>query len=255
MKKLMLLLAILLVATFASAQMGQTVLNNTIPEAFVNTPGAGPNNLGGPGLGRHDIIDPVANVPLGCESCHLPHTAPKYGSSFLWAWSSIPASVGTYVTQTNTGGPLVPPANAAAARTGATRSILCLSCHDATSANANNVVGAFKLTDTVNGVATGVAGFAGPFPNSLAGQHPVDATVPANADYQFVTPAPGSPDEVTDTIGVDIQLPLWGAKVECSSCHDQHNDYTTSVAGGGGYPFLRWANVNGTALCRQCHNK
>ncbi len=260
-KKLLLVLALVLAASVASAQLtdthgqGASVLNGGISEAFVSVPGAGPTAYG-PGLGRHDLLNPVNGASLGCETCHLPHTAPKYGSSFLWAWKNLPAAgVNTYITATN-GGALNPPSG----RSGNTRSVLCLSCHDAATADANGVVGAFKLTDTVNGVVGGVAGFSGVLPRDLTGQHPVDATVPTNADYQLAQFVSGSlassADEATAFIGVDTKLPLWDdARVECSTCHDQHNDYTTSAPGGGGYPFLRWANANGTALCRQCHNK
>ncbi len=265
MKKLVLVLAMLLVASVAFAQLtdthgqGASVLNGGISEAFVTVPGAGPTPYG-PGLGRHDLLNPTNGSPLGCETCHLPHTAPGFGAAFLWAWRNLPTgAVATYNTETNSGrvlGPLAKPGN----RAGAARSLLCLSCHDAATASSNGVVGAFKLVDTVNGSPSGIAGVSGIFPRDLTGQHPVDATVPTNADYQLAQFVSGSlsnsADSATAFIGVDTQLPLWDdARVECSSCHDQHNDYTTSAPGGGGYPFLRWANANGTALCRQCHNK
>ena len=257
MKKIMLTLAILLVACFAFAQQsptgqGPTNLNGGIPESWINiAPGAGPSVLG-PGLGRHDLYDGNTQTPLGCESCHLPHTAPTYGGSFLWAWKTVPTNVTTYTTDTNPSGALVTPVG----RTANTRSMLCLTCHDGTSASANNITGnvvpqgaPYALIFTTSGTG------------SISSQHPVDALVPVNADYQAVTPVTtslsASPDSVSGIIGASPGLPLWGAdyRVECTSCHDQHNDYTSNMGTAGGIPFLRVANTNGVVLCRQCHNQ
>lgn len=254
MKKFMFLLAVVSLATFAAAQItgqGATVLNGGITENWSNiAPGAGPNNNGGPGLGRHALWSAGGNA-LGCETCHLPHTAPVYGSSFLWAWKTTPTNVTTYITDTNVGGALVTPTG----RTANTRSMLCLTCHDATSASSNGITASiaqaglpFALLNTAGGTG------------SLGGQHPVDALVPVNSDYAPVVPVTAtlsqSADSVSGQIGANM-LPLWGSdyRVECSSCHDQHNDYTADNGVNGGYPFLRVANTNGTTLCRECHNK
>jgi len=256
MKKIMLTLAILLVACFAFSQQspqgqGPTNLNGGIPESWINiAPGAGPSVLG-PGLGRHDLYDGVTSMPLGCESCHLPHTAPTYGSSFLWAWKVVPTNVTTYTTDTNPSGALIAPVG----RSANTRSMLCLTCHDGTSASANFITGnvvpqgaPYALIFTTSGIG------------SISSQHPVDALVPINADYQAVVPVTtslsASADSVSGTIGTD-NLPLWGTdyRVECTSCHDQHNDYTSNMGTAGGVPFLRVANTNGVALCRECHNQ
>src|SRR5271157_5382793 len=227
MKKIMLTLAILLVACFAFAQQnplgqGPTILNGGIPESWTNiAPGAGPSVLG-PGLGRHDLYDGSTGKPLGCESCHLPHTAPVYGGSFLWAWKTVPTNLTTYTTDTNPSGALVTPVG----RSANTRSMLCFTCHDGTSASANAITG--------NVVLQGA-------PYALV----------------FTTSLSASPDSVSGIIGASPGLPLWGAdyRVECTSCHDQHNDYTSDAGTAGGVPFLRVANTNGVALCRQCHNQ
>jgi len=54
--------------------------------------------------------------------------------------------------------------------------------------------------------------------------------------------------------GAAGQLPLYGtatanATVECSSCHDSHNNSLNGTSGG----FLRMANT-GSQMCKTCHN-
>jgi hypothetical protein len=193
---------------------------------------------------------------LGCESCHLPHTAPTYGTSFLWAWKNVPTNLTTYTTDTNPNGALVTPV----ARTANTRSMLCFTCHYGTSASANAIIGnvvpqgaPYALVFTSGGVG------------SISNEHPVDALVPVNVDYQAVSPVSGglsgSPDSMSGFIGTPTAtlpgLPLWGTdyRVECTSCHDQHNDYQSNQGTAGGVPFLRVANTNGVYLCRECHNQ
>jgi hypothetical protein len=260
MKKTMLLLAILLVACLAFSQQspppagqGPTIVNGGITESWTHiAPGAGPNGVGGPGLGRHDLYDGNTGTPLGCETCHVPHTAPTYGTSFLWAWKNVPTNLTTYTTDTNPSGALVAPV----ARTANTRSMLCFTCHDGTSANANGITGNIVPQGAPYALLMTTGGSG-----SISSQHPVDALVPVNADYQAVTPVTTglstSPDSVSGTVGASPGLPVWGTdyRVECTSCHDQHNDWQTNNGTSGGIPFLRVANTNGVALCRQCHNQ
>jgi len=254
MKQIVIVLAMLLVASLAFAQnpsgQGPTVLNGGITsQPSAGFPGAGPNNRGGPGLGRHDLQDSVSSQPLGCETCHLPHTAPFYGKSLLWAWKNLPSSLPTYITPTNPSGALVTPTGI----NGNSRSMLCFSCHDATSVSSNGITAAniiagaglpYPLVTTVAGAS-----------NQLESQHPVDAIFPGTGDY--VQPVVGAGWYYsTASVGVDT-LPLWDAAyhMECATCHDAHNDYPTAgVAPNGGAPFLRVANTNGTYLCRECHN-
>jgi hypothetical protein len=271
MKKLIVVAAeVLLVGAVAFAQLNQgpTILNGGITSTpSTGFAGAGPNNLGGPGLGRHDL-QTLGGTALGCETCHLPHTAPSYGTSFLWAWKYLPTTnVSTYQTETNPSGALSPVPLAStnpgylAARSGNVRSMLCLTCHDGTSMAANNI----QSGNTVNGLpfqllATGSG-------QNMSNEHPVDAVFPPSSNTQYVQPNLGisnGPGQSTGAVGRD-QLPLWntGASgtgnpgVECVSCHDPHNDYLTNspTGSGGGVPFLRVANLNGTYLCRECHNQ
>jgi nitrate/TMAO reductase-like tetraheme cytochrome c subunit len=251
MKKLFVLVVILLAASFMMAQPGKTVLGGNIVENWNNmAPNAGPNPLGGPGLGRHDLWSATNGSPLGCETCHLPHTAPTFGAAYLWAYKVVPASVQTYITTKNATGSMTFTGVRTAS---ATRSILCMSCHDGASANTNGINGNVAKNGLPYAL-TQVGSTAG-----LSNQHPVDALVPNNLDYAIVTPVTStvdSADSISATIGTN-SLPLWGTdyRVECTSCHDQHNDYTVDQGVQGGAPFLRVANSTGVELCRSCHNK
>jgi len=258
-KKLVLVLAMLLVAFFAFAQkspsgQGPTILNGGLTSVPGGFPGAGPpNNPLYPGLGRHDLKDATTGNPIGCESCHIPHTAPTWGTAFNWAWTALPVTLYTYYTTLNPSGSLTQPVSgvgpASAVPSGNARSMLCFSCHDGTSATNNGVVGGVTFNGTPYALVTTSTGTG-----SLGNQHPVDAAVPTTGDY--VQPVVSSGLYGSDhTIGTQ-SLPMWNNRVECGTCHDVHNDYTTSGGGlgTGGIPFLRQDNTYGTVLCRQCHN-
>jgi hypothetical protein len=251
MKKLLVLVVILLAASFASAQMGSSVLGGTITENWtVVAPNAGPNPNGGPGLGRHDLWSATNGSPLGCETCHLPHTAPTYGTAYLWSMKTVPTTENTYITTKN---PQTAMTFSGLRNAASTRSMLCLSCHDGASANTNGI-NANVAKAGLPYALIAVGSTAG-----LSSQHPVDALVPANLDYAIVSPVTStvdSADSITATIG-NNSLPLWGTdyRVECTSCHDQHNDYVVDNGVNGGAPFLRVANTTGVELCRSCHNQ
>jgi len=263
-QKLVLVLGILMVASVAFAQnppgQGPTYLNGGLTGTPGGFTGSGPNNQGGPGLGRHDLWSTATSRPLGCERCHLPHTAPTWGATFLWAWRNMPTmNLPTYETPTNPSGYLAPvPTAVTGPPIGNSRSMLCFSCHDGTSMNANNIQGG----NTYNGTPYPLIN-SGTNPNGLQTEHPVDAIFPNRTDYaQPVLVTGGWYDEVA-YVGID-QLPLWYAGapghvttspgVECGTCHDVHNDYTADNGPNGGIPFLRVANTYGTYLCRECHN-
>jgi hypothetical protein len=165
----------------------------------------------------------------------------------MWAWRNVPTNVTTYVTATNPSGALVTPNGT----TGNARSMLCLTCHDGTSASANGVTANVSLSGAPYPLLNTSGGIG-----NLGTEHPVDAIFPNSSDYvqPVVLGSLGMPGP-TATVGVD-DLPLWDAAhhVECGTCHDVHNDYTANNGSAGGIKFLRVANTNGTYLCRECHN-
>jgi predicted CXXCH cytochrome family protein len=77
----------------------------------------------------------------------------------------------------------------------------------------------------------------------LSDDHPVSFTYDgalATANGGLVTPTSAAYVDSAKTI------PLFNAKLECSSCHDAHDNSHTN--------FLRKSNA-GSALCLSCHNK
>jgi predicted CXXCH cytochrome family protein len=126
---------------------------------------------------------------------------------------------------------------------------LCMSCHDGTVAV--NSLGNKSTFGTptmgsgneLDGTAKLAAGREANLGTSLTNDHPINFTYDAalaTADGGLVTPASASWVDAAHTI------PLFGAKVQCASCHEPHK--TTHGS------FLRKANA-GSAVCVTCHNK
>ena len=110
---------------------------------------------------------------------------------------------------------------------------LCLSCHDGVSAMDN-----FGGTTTGTALMGAVPGNLG---TNLSDSHPV------SIDY---TAAGGGLNATTTVtpLGGTVQSDLLGGgvTVECSSCHDPHDNTNA--------PFLIMANTN-SQLCTSCHAK
>ena len=56
----------------------------------------------------------------------------------------------------------------------------------------------------------------------------------------------------SDTYVGDPKIKLYGGFLECTTCHDPHNEGDEST--GAKYPFL-WLDNAGSNLCTTCHNK
>ena len=119
---------------------------------------------------------------------------------------------------------------------------LCLSCHDGTVAlqsfGGNTASGTTYMTGTAN-VGT-----------DLSNDHPVSFTY----DAALAIADPGLWDPTTKVIGGSGSPTItaaWlpGNKLECSSCHDVHNN-----APGTPVHLLNKSNT-ASALCLTCHNK
>jgi predicted CXXCH cytochrome family protein len=158
-----------------------------------------------------------------CIFCHTPHNANADKLAPLWNHGSSTATYTLYTSGTM---------NAAGGQPAGT-SKACLSCHDGTVAR--DTYGTRTGTSLITG-STLVG-------TDLSNDHPVSITYDAAvalADGSLKTPASASL--------VSVGVPLFGAKVECASCHDVHDN---SVVGGN---FLRVSNA-GSALCIKCHNQ
>ncbi len=126
------------------------------------------------------------------------------------------------------------------------RSKLCLSCHDGTVA-VDSFGGASGTQYISRAKNVGV---------TLKDDHPIGFvydTALANLSGTLFDPVSktvtiGS-GSATQT-GTIASLMLYdGGQVECSSCHDVHNKYTTGTSG------LMKVGSAGSAICMACHNK
>lgn len=161
-----------------------------------------------------------------CVFCHTPHNASPVAA--LWNRNTPGASYTPYASSTaraNAGQP-----------TGA--SLLCLSCHDGTTA-LGDVIGSGGSIAMAGGVSTMPAGNSR-LGTDLADDHPV--SIAYNA--ALVAARGGEladPSTLTGKVRLDA-----GGKLQCTSCHDPHDDSNGK--------FLVLANT-ASALCQTCHLK
>jgi len=167
------------------------------------------HDLSGAGYGTNQI----------CIFCHTPHNSQTQEP--LWNHAMTAATFQLYSSST---------LNATMAQPGGL-SKLCLSCHDGTVA----IDSYGARTGSVLMTGSELIG------TDLRNDPPVGFTYDAalaTADGGLVTPASASL--------VVAGIPLYTAKMECSSCHNVHDNAISK--------FLRSTN-NASALCLKCHNK
>ena len=190
-----------------------------------------------------------------CVYCHTPHHAADPTIAPLWNRSIQNLSAFTvYGSSTMDTTPSNPPSNI---------SLACLSCHDLVQSQALPQGAAYDSHRLLNFPGSGGLNSRGPTgysgtcikchtgshgsympaiyqtgPN-LTNDHPISMPYPtAVQDAAFNSP----PDDQKGWSDVR----LYRGKVECTSCHNPHNNDIT--------PFLRKANTN-SALCFTCHDK
>jgi len=227
--------------------------------------------------GPHDLsagsaVRNSANLTINaqtCVYCHVPHS----GSNNLPLWNRATPTTAYSPYSSSTSAVTATSAAIQASLSGA-----CLSCHDGSIAmdvltNVNGLPfgtlptnGQVAFTKQVgakstysnggtgtNNVMTGGLPFLG---SDLRNDHPVAIV------YQTAQTADTTHYTTVSTSGAKIyianvngNLPLYGstagaATVECSSCHDAHNNSVNGTNGG----FLRVSNA-GSAMCKTCHIK
>ncbi|MDT8442737.1 MAG: hypothetical protein RQ722_00455 [Desulfuromonadales bacterium] len=209
-----------------------------------------------------------------CVFCHTPHGGSLEGP--LWNHETPDAAAFTHYNSTTLSGTL---RGLSANRVLNDESLLCMSCHDGSVSvysvhNLNNDRGGapyetyyYNPGDTdlrIVGIAGASSARIGG--NPQAGDHNgtkrLEDDHPVSFSYQAVWEDPvyqssgakylelNDPDSA-----VADGVRFFGAtkRMECSSCHDPHVDYT--AAGNTAYaPFLITPNAN-SAMCLACHNK
>lgn len=167
---------------------------------------------------------PGVNIPGNqiCLPCHTPHNALKSGKdNVLWNHAETNQ---TFVMYDNTAGQ---PEG---------RSKMCLSCHDGVTA-IDNYGGASNGTVVLTGRSN--------FGTDLSNDHPIGIQYPTAEPAAFKDPSTFAAG-IGGGPGVHLIAVNGVERVECTSCHDPHNN--------GLGTFLR-VPIEESYLCLQCHIK
>ena len=174
-----------------------------------------------------------------CVACHTPHNANgAVTQAPLWNHRLTTTTFTVYTSSTMNSAPGQPDGI----------SKLCLSCHDGTVA-LDSFGGASGSSFIRSGLALGT---------NLSNDHPISMTY--DAALAVADPGLFNPTTKVVTVGVApfvatgtiTAIMLSAGKVQCSSCHDVHNNEV--VGGAAGRPLLR-VSKSASAICRVCHNK
>lgn len=176
---------------------------------------------------KHDFKGETSWNPSGeiCNVCHTPHNADATFTAVpLWDHTTTTATTFSFYDSGTM--------DATDPTSVSDISKACLSCHDGTVA-----VDAFGASPTSNlYLASGDDGYIG---TDLSNDHPISFSYQSSIDN-------GDGGLKAATAGGAVDDLLMSGKVECSSCHDVHDNTNA--------PFLVMSN-SGSALCLTCHNK
>ncbi|KPJ98032.1 MAG: hypothetical protein AMK71_12105 [Nitrospira bacterium SG8_35_4] len=181
----------------------------------------------------HDLTT-LAGVTEICAVCHSPHDSGTNRAANGPLWNHDLSSLTFTMYSSDTAG-----AEATPSAPGGT-SRLCLGCHDGVTAleafgggTGSTVVTGNKKIPNLNGTN-----------GNLQGTHPISIAYVASKTGLKSSPS-------TDLIGnAPIDSVLINGNVECSTCHDVHDDPVEAL---GAY-LLRADNAN-SAMCLSCHIK
>lgn len=213
--------------------------------AFAQGLGQGLGATGSP----HNFSDNVGAVETGpsgwndsqelCRVCHVPHDKNRTTGNvgFLWNHGLSTRSYTMYSSSSIDGTIAPQPVGV---------SKMCLGCHDGTVAlgtfeghTGTTFVQSYGATNQVPGAQLG---------SSLAATHPISIVYDETADRGLhpKTRSMGSSGTIADVLENNM--------VQCSSCHDVHDQPGKAVPGT---PLLRVAQTGATpsGLCLTCHIK
>ena len=235
----------------------------------VGTVATGPHDFGPTGYGTVASGGGTSIDGQTCIFCHTPHGGDTNMALWNRTYDGKVVSYSMYKSSTSLAGNSITVKNSdvQSGNSGA-----CMSCHDGsigmdvltnvTGYGMNtSAAGAKKLALTFTPNANSKASYTGSamsgglafLGTDLRNDHPVAISyTQVKADTvkgkDYVAPNSGSPITVGDATKYGAAVPLFGTanNVECSSCHDPHNNLQGN--------FLRRANTN-SQLCLSCHVK
>lgn len=209
------LFSVLLVGTVTTASVAGPIIPTdpgTYPSvSIVNTP-HNLNNYPGVSIEGNQV----------CLPCHTPHNALLSGEdNVLWNHAETGESFDMY--SSSAGQPQGP-------------SKMCLSCHDGVTA-IDNYGGNGGTGIQISGSAA--------LGSDLSNDHPIGIEYPTARPAEYNDPATFAPGI---NFGPGVRLVTLGGadRVECTSCHEPHNNGLTS--------FLR-VPLQESYICLQCHIK
>lgn len=198
----------------------------------------------------------ASNSEQVCVFCHTPHGGRLEGP--LWN-RNLPAATGVFTHYSST--TLSNSVIGVSGRAVGDESRLCLSCHDG-SATLDHLINPPNELDGNPVLIMGDPDVAiqgppaGGVIGNLSDDHPISFSydsVVGQALYAIGGGRAGEMHTVAEARAAGTRFFGANNRVECSSCHDPHVDY--SATGNPAYaPFLITPNA-GSNLCRACHNK
>jgi len=180
-------------------------------------------------LGTHDLSMSggsriTGQMSAACLYCHVPHSG--IGKGPLWGQTFSSSTYSTYTSNTEQNSSVQPELGQA--------SSLCLSCHDGTVAVGQvTPYGPYTMTGTMPKMGT-----------DLQASHPFSLQLPIKDASNLVASlvATGNTSDPTHSVR------LIGGNIECTSCHDPHNQRVDKQSPN----FLVRDNIKG-AVCLACH--
>ena len=204
--------------------------------------------VGAAAHGQQSVVDTAHNLSVSgpgtiraasetqvCIFCHTPHNSTTQAP--LWNRADPGGTYQMYWSPTMNA---YPSAGSAPQPNGSTK--LCLSCHDGTIALGATVAsGTIPMSGGITTMPTGSGGYLG---TDLSGHHPVSFQVTTAIVAENNASGDVPLKSVTDMRSNPIAFLDSEDRVQCSSCHDPHQD----PFGG----FLRSPNEDDT--CLACHS-
>lgn len=176
-------------------------------------------SAGGPGIPGVTRAEGEERV---CVFCHTPHhaTASPLNQTPLWSRELASKTYDLYASSTLKSAPQQP--------TGSAR--LCLSCHDGTIA-----LGMLAGGKTIGGLSSPIP--LGPANlGEISNDHPISFSYPYG-DLELVDPT-----------ALPVEVKLEGGMVQCTACHDPHDDQNRDF-------LVKDNRQPGSPLCVTCHKK